>query len=86
MSSDAVQPHRRRQSAGERPQLPRVTLSRNTASRVTTRELKTANLSLDTADAEQVFNSAETWEKVVVKLRSRAMPPTGQSAAGQRHV
>src|SRR6185295_19203955 len=32
---------------------------------------------LDRADAEQVFNSAETWEKVVVKLRSRAMPPAG---------
>ena len=39
--------------------------------------LKTANLPLDKADAEQVFNSAETWEKVVVKLRSRAMPPPG---------
>jgi len=40
--------------------------------------LKTGNLLLDTADAEQVFNSAETWEKVVVKLRSRAMPPPGR--------
>ena len=39
--------------------------------------LKTANLMLDRADAEQVFNSAETWEKVVVKLRSRSMPPPG---------
>src|SRR6266852_8696206 len=39
--------------------------------------VKTANLALDKADAEQVFNSAETWEKVVVKLRSRAMPPPG---------
>jgi len=39
--------------------------------------LKTANLSLDKADADHVFNSAETWEKVVVKLRSRAMPPPG---------
>jgi cytochrome c5 len=39
--------------------------------------LKTANLALDKADTEQVFNSAETWEKVVVKLRSRAMPPPG---------
>src|SRR5439155_14901895 len=37
----------------------------------------TANLVLDKADAEQVANSAETWEKVVVKLRSRAMPPPG---------
>jgi cytochrome c5 len=41
--------------------------------------LKTANLALDKADAEQVFNSAETWEKVIVKLRSRAMPPPGSS-------
>ena len=40
--------------------------------------MKTANLLLDKADAEQVFNSAETWEKVVVKLRSRAMPPSGR--------
>ena len=39
--------------------------------------IKTANLALDKADAEQVFNSAETWEKVVVKLRSRSMPPPG---------
>ena len=37
--------------------------------------VKTANLALDNADADQVFNSADTWEKVVVKLRSRAMPP-----------
>src|SRR5262249_52317830 len=39
---------------------------------------KTANLLLDKADAERVFNSAETWEKVIVKLRSRAMPPPGR--------
>src|SRR5436190_19856753 len=40
-------------------------------------KLKTAGLLLDKADAEHAFNSAETWEKVVVKLRSRAMPPPG---------
>jgi hypothetical protein len=38
---------------------------------------KTANLMLDKADAEQPANSAETWEKVIVKLRSRVMPPPG---------
>jgi hypothetical protein len=32
---------------------------------------------LDMVDAEQVSNSAEVWEKVIVKLRSRAMPPAG---------
>ncbi len=39
--------------------------------------LKTGSLMLDKVDAERVFNSAETWEKVIVKLRSRAMPPPG---------
>src|SRR5882724_10778252 len=39
--------------------------------------LKTANLTLDRVDAEHVANSAEAWEKVIVKLRSRAMPPPG---------
>jgi hypothetical protein len=38
-------------------------------------KLKTANLTLDTVDATNVANSAEAWEKVIVKLRSRAMPP-----------
>src|SRR5689334_22403598 len=28
----------------------------------------TGNLALDSADAEHVVNSAETWEKVIVKL------------------
>ena len=35
-------------------------------------KLKTANLVLDDAST-----SAETWEKVIIKLRSRAMPPPG---------
>jgi hypothetical protein len=38
--------------------------------------LKTAGLLLDKADAAQVSNSADVWEKVVVQLRSRAMPPS----------
>ena len=37
----------------------------------------TANLKLDQVDADHVANSAETWEKVIVKLRSRSMPPPG---------
>lgn len=37
----------------------------------------TANLALDRVDAEHVANAAEVWEKVIVKLRSRAMPPPG---------
>src|ERR1700761_3984474 len=38
-------------------------------------KLKTADLALDRTDADNPYNSQETWEKVIVKLRSRAMPP-----------
>ncbi len=38
-------------------------------------KLKTAGLALDRIDAENPYNSQEIWEKVIVKLRSRAMPP-----------
>ncbi|HLI82941.1 MAG TPA: DUF1592 domain-containing protein [Bryobacteraceae bacterium] len=40
-------------------------------------KLKTAGLVLERADADHPANSAEIWEKVIVKLRSRAMPPPG---------
>ena len=39
--------------------------------------VKTAGLSLDTLDLESVPAHAETWEKVIRKLRSRLMPPAG---------
>jgi len=39
--------------------------------------LKTGSLSLEHVDLQQVFNAADTLEKVVVKLRSRSMPPVG---------
>src|SRR4051812_11472979 len=39
--------------------------------------LKTANLVLDKADLMHVAGSAETWEKVVRKVKSGAMPPMG---------
>jgi hypothetical protein len=38
-------------------------------------KLKTGGLALDRIDADNPYNSQETWEKVIVKLRSRAMPP-----------
>jgi mono/diheme cytochrome c family protein len=37
--------------------------------------LKTANLLLDKADADRVGDSPDTWERVVVQLRGRSMPP-----------
>ncbi len=39
--------------------------------------LKTAGFVLDTADLKNVGAHAETWEKVVRKLRTEAMPPAG---------
>jgi len=39
--------------------------------------LKTAGLSLDRLDVAEVAAGAETWEKVVRKLRAGAMPPPG---------
>jgi mono/diheme cytochrome c family protein len=38
-------------------------------------KLKTAGLALDRIDADNPYASQEIWEKVIVKLRSRAMPP-----------
>jgi hypothetical protein len=40
-------------------------------------KLKTAGLALDHIDADRPGNSTEAWERVIVKLRSRAMPPVG---------
>ena len=40
--------------------------------------LRTAGLLLDAADVRHVGAGAETWEKVVRKLRSGAMPPPGR--------
>ena len=39
--------------------------------------LKTAGLMLDKADLKNVPQASETWENVIRKLRSGAMPPTG---------
>ena len=39
--------------------------------------LKTAGLMLDTLDLAKIPADAETWEKVIVKLRTGAMPPPG---------
>src|SRR5262245_29034590 len=38
---------------------------------------KTAGLMLDKLDLEHVGNNAETWEKVIRKLRTGMMPPSG---------
>src|SRR5262245_41403673 len=45
-------------------------------------KLKTAGLLLDTIDVTQVAAAAETWEKVVRKLRVGMMPPAGARRPG----
>ena len=40
-------------------------------------KLRTADLTLDTMDVDQVSAEAEVWESVVRKLRAGAMPPVG---------
>ena len=39
--------------------------------------LKTANLMLDKMDVEKVPSQSEVWEKVIRKLRTGTMPPSG---------
>ncbi len=39
--------------------------------------LKTAGLTLDQMNVDQVGSAPEVWEKVVRKMRSQAMPPSG---------
>ena len=46
-------------------------------------QLKTAGLMLDQIDVERVSDGAEVWEKVVRKLRTGAMPPTGMPRPDQ---
>jgi mono/diheme cytochrome c family protein len=41
--------------------------------------LKTAGLVLEGVDIDHPARAAQTWEKVIVKLRSRSMPPTNVS-------
>src|SRR5262245_3166562 len=41
-------------------------------------KLRTAGLTLEKVDLEQVGPSAEVWEKVLRKLRAGAMPPAGR--------
>src|SRR6516165_4469363 len=40
--------------------------------------LKTGGLQLDSIDVNDVAGNAQTWEKVVTKLRTGEMPPPGR--------
>ncbi len=80
--SVVASPERSTGTAAPRTPAPRTARSSPARELVTTYcvschnpKLKTGNFVLDPAEAERVSNSPETWEKVVLKLRSRAMPP-----------
>src|SRR5262249_21712939 len=47
---------------------------------------KTAGLMLEKMDLDRVADSAETWEKVIRKLRGGMMPPTGRPRPGNDDV
>ncbi len=58
------------------PVSPRAVLDRYCVS-CHNEKVRTAGLDLDRIDVANAGAAAETWEKVVRKLRSRAMPPAG---------
>ena len=66
------------QSSSSAEPTPAQALTRRYCITCHNRRLQTADLMLDQADAVNVANSAETWEKVIVKLRARMMPPPGR--------
>ena len=45
-------------------------------------QTRSGELTLDAVDVTNVGADAETWEKVVRKLRTRAMPPPGRRRPG----
>ncbi len=49
-------------------------------------KLKTAGLMLDKMDLSQVPEGAQTWEKVILKLRGGMMPPQGHPRPGSDQV
>ena len=49
-------------------------------------QLKTAGLMLDKADLNDIPGGAETWEKVVMKLRSAMMPPLSRPKPDQASI
>src|SRR5215475_14937691 len=47
---------------------------------------KTAGLMLDKMDLDHVAENAETWEKVIRKLRGGMMPPNGRPRPANENV
>ena len=64
-------------SASSLPTSPQRALLNRYCATCHNEKLKTAGLALDKMDLESVSSGAPVWEKVVRKLRTDAMPPTG---------
>ena len=84
---EANAPHRRTAAFSERQQVSSPGLPASSSQRAVldtycvpchNQRTKTAGLMLDALDLERVSDGAATWEKVVRKLRARAMPPPGR--------
>ncbi len=73
----AGEPQTPRAAAGSGPTQVRAVLDRYCVTCHNER-LRTAGLALDALGGEHVGAQAATWEKVVRKLRARAMPPAGR--------
>ena len=56
----------------------RIVSGRDTAPSMLVSQLRTVGLALDNLDTTRVGDAAELWERIVRKLRSRAMPPVGR--------
>jgi mono/diheme cytochrome c family protein len=48
--------------------------------------VKTAGLTLDTLDLDRIPDHAESWEKVIRKLRGRLMPPAGRPRPSDANI
>ncbi len=72
----AVEPPQRTASTAPSTSSPRAVLDKYCVTCHNER-LRTAGLTLDTMDIENVGRGAEVWEKVIRKLRAGAMPPAG---------
>ncbi len=81
-----LQPTHAQQSAGKQAPSPHRALVDRYCVGCHNDRLKTGGLTLQTADLNDVPAGAETWEKVIRKLRVGAMPPQGMPRPDQQAI
>ena len=77
-SAPAPVPQTARSTAASAPAVPVQAVLQKYCITCHNQKLKTAGLTLDTMDVEDVGNAAEVWEKVANKFRTHEMPPPGR--------